>query len=89
MDTFVVKRLRHAYGTGYHYSGLDAIETALANIPLCKNISNRNEMGALGFVPRRHGARSNILASPRLWLIWVRGPGPARGQARPRDPAQA
>lgn len=34
MNTFVVNRLRTAHGTGYHYSGLDAVEAALASIPL-------------------------------------------------------
>jgi hypothetical protein len=35
LNTFVVTRLRQAVGdTGYHYSGMDAVETELANIPL-------------------------------------------------------
>jgi len=35
MNTFVVNRLLNAHGgTGYHYSGLDAVEEAFANIPL-------------------------------------------------------
>jgi Domain of unknown function (DUF4365) len=36
LNMFVVTRLRQAYGTGYHYSGLDAVEKALDNIPLVK-----------------------------------------------------
>jgi hypothetical protein len=35
LNQFVVTRLRQALGgTGYHYSGLDAVEEALANLPL-------------------------------------------------------
>jgi hypothetical protein len=34
MNMFVVNRLHGAHATGYHYSGLDAVEAALANIPL-------------------------------------------------------
>jgi hypothetical protein len=35
LNMYVVSRLRQAIGnTGYHYSGMDAVETALANVPL-------------------------------------------------------
>jgi hypothetical protein len=34
MNTFVVSPLRNAHGVGYHYSGLDAVEEAVANVPL-------------------------------------------------------
>jgi hypothetical protein len=35
MDTYVVQRLsRHTDGASYHYSGLDAVEEAFAEIPL-------------------------------------------------------
>jgi hypothetical protein len=35
LNVYVVTRLAQALGgTGYHYSGLDAVEDALANIPL-------------------------------------------------------
>ena len=33
---FVVTRLKEAHGNGYVYSGLDAVEAALANLPLVK-----------------------------------------------------
>jgi hypothetical protein len=36
LNQFVVTRLRSVHGTGYHYSGLDAVETAVANLPLVK-----------------------------------------------------
>jgi hypothetical protein len=34
MNHYVITRLRQLHGTGYHYSGLDAVEAALANVPL-------------------------------------------------------
>jgi len=36
LNMFVITRLKEAYGNGYHYGGLDAVETALANVPLVK-----------------------------------------------------
>jgi hypothetical protein len=36
LNQFVVTRLRQVHGTGYHYIGLDAVERALANIPLVR-----------------------------------------------------
>ena len=43
MGTYVLTRLNQAVGgTGYHYSGLDAVEGELANIPLVKRYLARD-----------------------------------------------
>ena len=34
LSAYVVTRLMQAYGSRYYYSGLDAVENALANVPL-------------------------------------------------------
>src|SRR5262249_22293406 len=34
LNQYVVPKLRKAYGSGYHYSGLDAVEATIAQIPL-------------------------------------------------------
>jgi Domain of unknown function (DUF4365) len=34
LNMFVVTALNRAYGNGYHYSGLDAVEAALAKVPI-------------------------------------------------------
>jgi hypothetical protein len=36
LSMYVVTRLRQAHGIGYHYSGLDAVEAALADVPLVR-----------------------------------------------------